>query len=100
MGSRYVHVQFPVELLRKSELKEWICWSVLVAKNLLRANRTIGSRRTHFRNTSTGICKYIHVSFDCDLYRAFMVTLSMTTPLCRQHLNPFVRARDSHTYVE
>jgi hypothetical protein len=55
-GSR-VPLQFPVELLRKSELKEWILLVCARSKSLLRANRTIGSRRTHFRNNSTGNCK-------------------------------------------
>jgi hypothetical protein len=53
------NIQFPVELLRKSELKEWILLVCARSKNLLRANRTIGSRRTHFRNNSTGICTLI-----------------------------------------
>jgi hypothetical protein len=52
----YNYIQFPVELLRKSELKEWILLVCARSKNLLRANRTIGSRGTHFRNNSTGNC--------------------------------------------
>jgi hypothetical protein len=49
-------IQYPVELLRKSELKEWVSWSVLTAKIPLRANGTIWSRKTHFRINSTRIC--------------------------------------------
>jgi hypothetical protein len=52
----YLHVQYPVELLRKSELKGWVSWPVLTAKIPLRANGTIGSRKTHFRINSTRIC--------------------------------------------
>jgi hypothetical protein len=61
---KLLYLQYPVELLRKSELKGWVSWPVLTAKIPLRVNGTIGSRKTHFRINSTRICKSVWKSQD------------------------------------